>query len=191
MIGAATTVISIGLFLFAAKMKIQQEQWKAIADSNGEYHISNHGRVKSHKGGKERILKPGLSGRPGRYWAINICINGKNKMHYIHRLVALTFLSNPDNKPQVNHIDGNKLNNHIDNLEWVTASENLQHAWDTGLNESMRLATIQANSKPVVDIVTGKKYDSLTKACEDISEPYNTHALRLSKKSKLQRFFHL
>jgi hypothetical protein len=190
MIGAATTVISIGLFLFAAKMKIQQEQWKAIAECNGEYSISDYGRVKSHKFGKERILKPALTSRG--YPFVLLSMKGqKVKLQCIHKLVASAFINNPNNKPQVNHKDGNKLNNHIDNLEWATSKENHQHAWDTGLNESKRLAISKANSKPVVDIITGKKYDSLKLACLDINETYRCHALRYHQKSKLQRFFYL
>jgi hypothetical protein len=167
-------------------MKTQKEQWKAIAECNGEYHISDYGRVKSYKRGKERILKPVLLGRPGnQYLAIGICINGKLKMHKIHRLVALEFISNPENKPQVNHKDGNKLNNHIGNLEWMTNQENQQHAWDSGLKETIRLAA----SKPVVDVATGKKYDSLKLACQYINEPYGRHHQRHYIKSPLQRFF--
>ena len=63
-------------------------------------------------------------------------INGKHKLVTIHRLVAIHFISNPDNKPQVNHIDGDKTNNNIINLEWVTAQENNIHARKTGLHVS-------------------------------------------------------
>ncbi len=168
-------------------MNTQQEIWKAVADSNGEYHISNHGRVKSYKCGKERILKPYLLGGGLPYYAYSLHIKNKRKICKVHRLVALAFIPNPDNKPQVNHKDGNKLNNHIDNLEWMTSKENHQHAWDTGLFEGKRLA----KSKAVIDIVTGKKYDALTLACTDINESYVRHKLRIWKKSKLQRFFYL
>ena len=168
-------------------MNTQEEIWKVIAECNGEYHISNHGRVKSYKCGKERILKPYLLGGGLPYYAYSLHIKNKRKICKVHRLVALAFIPNPDNKPQVNHKDGNKLNNHIDNLEWMTSKENHQHAWDTGLFEGKRLA----KSKAVIDIVTGKKYDALTLACTDINESYVRHKLRIWKKSKLQRFFYL
>jgi hypothetical protein len=171
-----------------------QEEWKAIAECNGEYYVSNHGRVKSLKFGKERILKPTVVGNG--YLAVDICIlNKKRTMRTIHRLVALSFISNEKGKTDVNHKDGNKLNNLVENLEWMTRKENIQHAWDSGLFESTRLAiskaVSKAKSKPVVDIITGKKYDSLKLACLDINETYRCHNLRIFQKSKLQRFFYL
>jgi hypothetical protein len=171
-------------------MKTQEEEWKAIAECNGQYYVSSYGRVKSFKFGKERILKPGLIG--DGYQAVVICYaSGKNKSERVHKLVALAFIKNLDNKPQVNHKDGNKLNNHIDNLEWVTAAENNIHAWLNGLCENKRLAIIKAKSKPVIDIITGKKYDSMRLACADINEPYNRHTSRFYIKSPLQRFFYI
>jgi hypothetical protein len=105
----------------------------------------------------------------------------------VHRLVALAFIPNPENKPSVNHKDGNKLNNNVDNLEWMTQQENVQHAWDTGLNESHRLSI----SKPVIDVATGKKYQSLKLACDEICENYQMHKQRIIKRLKVQRFFYI
>lgn len=77
------------------------------------------------------LRKPSQS--RGGYCYINVAWKGKKKNHYIHRLVASTFIPNPENKPFVNHIDGNKENNTVQNLEWVTASENSTHAVKNGL----------------------------------------------------------
>ena len=122
-----------------------------------------------------------------QYFFVILKIENKRISKKVHRLVAQAFIDNPNNKPQVNHIDGNKLNNHKENLEWNTSKENIRHAWDNGLCESLRLAL----SKPVIDITTGKKYDSLKLACKHINETYNCHKLRNHKKSQLQRFFYI
>lgn len=80
------------------------------------------------------------------YKFVGLIINGKQKRMRVHRMVALTFIDNPDNKPYVNHINGNRSDNNVENLEWVTPSENTQHAVNTGLFKSGRKrAVIQYN----------------------------------------------
>lgn len=81
-------------------------------------------------------MKPEVDLRPKRnYLSIRICNKeGKYFRTGIHRLVAQAFIPNPENKPEVNHIDGNKQNNHVSNLEWTTRSENEKHAYDSGLH---------------------------------------------------------
>ena len=107
-----------------------KEVWKDIYE---EYQISNLGRIKSLKWGKERILTPRKNFKG--YMQIHIRVNGKDKVIKVHRLVAEAFIPNPDNKPQVNHIDGNKENNTSLNLEWCTNSENQLHAYKNGLQK--------------------------------------------------------
>lgn len=105
--------------------------WKEILGYEGRYEVNQLGQIKATKSGK--ILSPQL-GSNGYYKIGLRKLAGGNKVREIlHRLVAKAFIPNPHNKPQVNHIDGNKLNNNACNLEWVTASENSQHAFDTGL----------------------------------------------------------
>lgn len=112
----------------------EPEIWKAIEGFEGLYEVSNLGRVKStHRASK--ILKYGFSGGRGinRYPTVNLRKYGHAKNGLIHRLVAIAFLDNPKNKREVNHKDGNKLNNHVDNLEWCTRKENCAHSSQSGL----------------------------------------------------------
>lgn len=97
-----------------------------------DYEITSEGEVISHKLTTPKILKPRVR-EVYKYKYINLCKNGKVKTYFIHRLVATHFVKNPKNKPQVNHIDGNSLNNNYKNLEWCTSSENVQHASRLGL----------------------------------------------------------
>lgn len=105
---------------------MENEKWVKI--DNFDYYISNYGNVKN-KDGKLRKLKMDRYG----YLTIGLWKNGKAKYFTVHRLVAIHFIENPENKPQVNHIDGNKLNNNINNLEWNTAGENTYHAYKNNL----------------------------------------------------------
>lgn len=115
--------------------------WKDIHGFEGLYQISDTGCVKSLEryinlnGGKllvkECILKPGLN-RYG-YLRYALRINSQKKDLYAHQLVAIHFIANPNNRKIVNHKDGNKLNNDVSNLEWVTCRENAEHALKTGL----------------------------------------------------------
>ena len=113
---------------------MEQEQWKPIQEFNGEYEVSNLGRVRSMKryyGVVGRIM-PQTIQRKG-YYAVTFHMNNKAYCRKVHRLVIEAFTQNPDSLPCINHIDGNKLNNHIDNLEWCTYQQNMQHAVRTGL----------------------------------------------------------
>ena len=109
------------------------EEWRDIKDYEGLYQVSNMGRVRSIRNGKIRIFK--IAEKYLSYYAVHFRENGINKMFKVHRLVAQAFIPNPENKPCVNHIDGNKWNNRADNLEWVDQSENNLHAIRIGLRK--------------------------------------------------------
>lgn len=103
---------------------------KQVIKDYPNYLITTSGKVLSaYKGGEELVPRVGARG----YAYVNLYNEKGRKTKKIHRLVAETFIPNPENKPMVNHKDGNKLNNHVENLEWVTPSENAQHAVDNGL----------------------------------------------------------
>ena len=108
-----------------------KEIWKDIPGYEGLYQASNLGRIKKIWKTKESIMKPALQ-KEG-YLRLGLFKNGKRKSYQLHRLIALCFVENKENKKYVNHKDGNKQNNNADNLEWVTASENLKHAYDNNL----------------------------------------------------------
>jgi len=108
-----------------------QEKWKPIGGYEELYEISNTGRVKSyHHSHNGRIISPDKSNHG--HLRIKLCRNGNKDRKLVHRLVAKSFIPNPDNKPQINHIDGNPANNNVNNLEWSTQSENIKHAYDIG-----------------------------------------------------------
>ena len=108
---------------------MDKEVWKDIQGYEGLYQISSYGRCRRID--RKYILKPHKTNRG--YDIYQLTVKGKIKNYLIHRLVAQTFIPNFKNKPQVNHIDGNKDNNRVDNLEWCTCSENMKHAYDNGL----------------------------------------------------------
>lgn len=114
-----------------------KEVWKDINGYNGHYQISNHGNVRSFKNSRHGISeKSKLLSTPklkNGYNCVGLSNNGKVTTKYIHHLVADAFIPNPKCKPQINHIDGNKENNNVSNLEWVTVSENCIHANKNGL----------------------------------------------------------
>jgi hypothetical protein len=156
-----------------------EEVWKDVVGWEGSYEISSFGRLRSKpflKRGcgrsgpftfwtKERILKPSLNA--DGYVIFRLQRDGVRESEGIHRLVAIAFLPNPDNLPEVNHKDSVRSNNHADNLEWVTSQQNARHAFDSGnrsnarerhpravLNEDLvrNIRTMYAEGARVVDI---------------------------------------
>lgn len=162
----------------------EQEIWKDITDFEGLYQVSNFGRVRScdkyeyignphgtftlrKKMGKIRVLHLNRYGYPiCRLWKNNIA-----KTKTVHRLVAQSFIKNPDNKPEVNHLDRNKENNHVLNLVWATREENEKHRYTIG--ENGNVGAENNNAKPVINSKTGKIYGTIKEATEELNMGYD------------------
>lgn len=107
---------------------MNKEEWKEVVGYEGLYKVSNSGKVKSFKYGKEKILK--LKPNKNGYIYVKLTKDDISKTFRVHRLVANAFINNAENKKEVNHKDGNLTNNNVKNLEWVTRKENMNHSVD-------------------------------------------------------------
>lgn len=154
------------------------EIWKPIIHLTTDYAISNYGRVKSLERKlidgriwKERIIKPVLS---QGYYSVTLRVNNLYVKERVHRLVGFTFLEGYQEKYVINHKDGNKLNNHISNLEWCTYKHNLKHAINTGLNNGIKKMH-EANLKKTVQLnldgTVIKIYESAKDAAKAVKCP--------------------
>lgn len=136
---------------------------------------------------KELVIMHNLSG----YCMVNLTENRKAKTRYVHRLVAQEFLANPDKLPQVNHIDGNKDNNHVSNLEWCTALHNNVHAIENGLREGQKG---EANPKAKITEDDGKAIIRLILeglSNIEIADKFNLHDRYISLIRGKKRWKHL
>ena len=150
------------------------EIWKFVS-VNGEfteYEVSNMGRVRSHKQGKIKLInKSPQTGN--KYREMSLRINGEYYSIRLHRLVAIAFLPNPLNLPQVNHIDGVKTHNYASNLEWCTPKENIQHSFRTGLlvHRKGKESHKYDKGRKIIHSDTGKSYNSVAQATRDTNIP--------------------
>lgn len=130
---------------------------KDIKDYEGIYEVTDDGRVfllveRKGYGKSKPIMKEMKLNLVGRgYLGLNLIKNGVSWRTTIHRIVATHFIPNPEHLPVVNHKDGNKLNNHVSNLEWCTVKHNINHAFNTGLNKSTQ-KNRPSISKPVLQL---------------------------------------
>ena len=149
---------------------IQLSRWKQHPEHDN-FLISDEGNILRKKRGKWHELNQYINDRG--YMRVGFV--DKDVSQCVHSLVAETFVKNPDpiNKRYVNHIDGNKLNNRADNLEWVTSSENQEHAYQTGLREP---SFIQKTMRPIVIIETGEIFNGISDCARKIhGKPGHIH----------------
>lgn len=130
------------------------EIWKT-SSKYSDYEVSTEGRIKRKSTGTTLVATDDSRGYP----AVTVFDHNGQHTKNVHRIVAETFLPNPDGKIAVNHKDGNKRNNHISNLEWVTNSENMKHAYRTGLKA--RPDTCGSPKRRVRIVETGEVFDSV------------------------------
>jgi len=165
------------------------EIWKSVLGHEGFYSVSNRKRVKSlyrnivkADGKKYTHLEKILSIKISKQGYNQLKIRDENgrKTVKLYRLVAEAFIPNPDNKPCVNHINGIKTDDRVENLEWTTYSENAQHAWDTGLN-TRRIGELNKSSKlkenQVLEILKNNR--KLTRI--ELSKEYNVSKTLIDK----------
>jgi hypothetical protein len=191
-----------------------QEIWKSIKGYEGLYEVSNIGKIKSLEklvsNGKKYILKKErilikIMSSSGYYY-VNLYKNKKSKVTYIHRIVVENFIPNVENKSQVNHIDGNKKNNCISNLEWCTRIENAQHALKNGLFPVGERGNSKLNAGDILKIredclnnpyiILAKKYSvspelikliAFGKLWKHIPYPEKKHNVEFLKESNLHK----
>ena len=141
-----------------------EEIWCPIKEYEGLYEVSDKGRVKSLKFGKERILRP-VRNNNG-YLLVGLRKNGEKKMYKVHRLVSQTFIQNPDNLPEINHIDEDKTNNKVQNLEWCNRKSNCNYG-----NRNKRISEKMTNgklSKPVLQYSLDWKFIKEWQSLHDV-----------------------
>jgi len=173
---------------------MKNEKWKQI-DNYPYYEVSNKGRIRSWINSKQNKRKEPYLLNPFKvngYLKVHLYKNGDKNRLLVSRLVAKAFIGNSKDKNEINHKDGNKLNNNIDNLEWVTRSENLQHAYDTGLRKK---PNGESNGKSkltesdVLDIRNAYKLNCFS--YQDLADAYDVGKTCIAKIIKRKNWAHL
>jgi hypothetical protein len=141
--------------------------WISVPGFEDGYEINRYGIIRSKNSRYLGHVIPKRKNNSG-YWSVRLNKQGRPATQLLHRLLALTFLSNPEGKSEVNHINGIKTDYRLENLEWVTRSENMQHAYKIGLINKVR------QMKMVVNACTGETYKNVKEAARAISIPYSS-----------------
>lgn len=164
---------------YAPVQSLPDEIWKDVDDFERMYQVSNFGRskgldrvIRNFSGGlsqkREKLLVP-TKNKYG-YMQVGLLKNGKRKRLLVHILVAKAFIPNPENKPEVNHEDGVKHNNHVSNLTWATTLENYEHSVRTGLRDPLKInhKLTESQVRDIIYMIAHKQ-----KKCREIANAYN------------------
>lgn len=178
---------------------IPREVWKPIEGYEGLYEVSNMGRVRSvdrvlphNEHGtwhlKEKVLKQHWAGPPNSTYLTVWLHKGHGEQHQrtVHRLVAQAFIPNPEGKEQVNHINCDRSDNRLSNLEWTTPLENTQHAWEHGRCEMIG----KHQMKEVVNVETGERFKSIKEASDKYGATHRAYYQVMNNPSRTCRGYH-
>ena len=151
------------------------------------YYATKNGEIYSSKSNKNVAKRIGFSG----YFLVNLSINGKCKTFSLHRLIANAFIENRQNLPVVNHLDGNKLNNNVDNLEWTTYKGNIEHAKENCLLNPARGLNTKFGKFTHDDIREIRRLLSLKYSCSKIAKIYNVTKSAIQQISKKKTYYYV
>ncbi len=169
------------------------ERWESIKGYSGLYEISNLGNIRSPKKISQvgHILKPKKIKFCNKIGYNVVCLRKDNKRKHIlvHRLVAIQFIKNTLKKNQINHKDGDKLNNYIDNLEWVDCKGNINHCWKTGLHRRHNGENNPATRLKNKDIKSIRKASTLSQ--KELAVKYNISPSAINKIIKRETWKHI
>jgi hypothetical protein len=150
--------------------------------SGTNYFVNRHGEVITYNwrnAGRRAVLKPATDKKG--YRRVGLVVDGRLITRKVHRLVAKAFIKNVEDKPQVNHIDGNKANNRVENLEWVTQSENKRHSFSLGLEDNNGSNNPFAKLSEADVLRIRMDYDTKTKSTRELANEYNVHISTIRK----------
>lgn len=150
-----------------------------IEGYEGLYGIDKDGNVWSYTTKKFRKIVKGKRGKG--YMQVGLWKDNLGTNHYIHQLVAKAYLKNPDNKLTVNHLDGDVENNHVNNLEWATHQEQIDHAWNSGLtnNHGERCGTSKLSNKQATQLILDYKTGGMSQYT--LAEKYGINQSQVSR----------